>query len=163
MDSIFAYLQQNTEPRLRIYNKEWLNPLTLVSNTKDTSITSTKGAGMQVGTIQYSLGNLIFFWFSNSVSKICFEIGKCVTNDTNCSMHVWMCFKINAWESCKMRDTWQACKRKSARDPKNLCILPENSAEDLGSRRVLLVLRIYLWECTPKLLHLPPKSCHNFT
>ena len=34
--------------------------------------------------------------------------------------------------------------RNSARDLKNLCILPENSAEQLGSRRALLVLRIYL-------------------
>ena len=31
-----------------------------------------------------------------------------------------------------------------ARDLKNLCILPKNSAEDVGSRRALLVLRIYL-------------------
>ena len=35
-------------------------------------------------------------------------------------------------------------KRKSARDVKNLCIFPENSAEDLGSRGALLVLHIYL-------------------
>ena len=35
-------------------------------------------------------------------------------------------------------------KRKSARALKNLCILPENSAEDLGTRRALLVLYIFL-------------------
>ena len=35
-------------------------------------------------------------------------------------------------------------QKKSARDLKNLWILPENSAEDLGSRRLLLVLCIYL-------------------
>ena len=35
-------------------------------------------------------------------------------------------------------------KGKSARDHKNLCILPENSADDVGSRRALLVLCIYL-------------------
>ena len=35
-------------------------------------------------------------------------------------------------------------KRKSARDLKNLCILPENSSNDLRSRRALLVLHIYL-------------------
>ena len=39
------------EPRSRIWNKEWPNPVTLVCNTKDTSITLTKGAGVQGGTI----------------------------------------------------------------------------------------------------------------
>ena len=49
-----------------------------------------------------------------------------------------------------------------ARDLQNLCILPEISAEDLGTRRALLVSRIYV-NAPKKLLHLPPKSCHNFT
>ena len=40
-------------------------------------------------------------------------------------------------------------KKKLARDLKNLCILPENSAKGVGFRR--------------ELLHLPPKSCRNFT
>ena len=53
-------------------------------------------------------------------------------------------------------------ENQAGRDLKNLCILPENSAEDLGSMRALLVLHIY--ENAPrKLPHLLPKSCHNFT
>ena len=53
-------------------------------------------------------------------------------------------------------------ENQAGRDLKNLCILPENSAEDLGSRRVLLVLCIY--DNAPKKLpHLPPKSSHDFT
>ena len=44
----------------------------------------------------------------------------------------------------------KSAKRKSVRDLKNLCILQENSAESIGSRRVLLGLGIYLWEYTLK-------------
>ena len=49
-----------------------------------------------------------------------------------------------------------------ARNLKNLRILPENSAEDLGTRRALLVSLIYV-NAPTKLLHLPPKTCYNFT
>ena len=42
------------------------------------------------------------------------------------------------------QDKKAKAKRKSARDLKNLCILPENSSKDLRSRRALLVLHIYL-------------------
>ena len=49
-----------------------------------------------------------------------------------------------------------------ARDLKNLRIVPENSAEDLGTRRALLVSRIYV-NAPKKLPHLPPKTCYNFT
>ena len=45
-------------------------------------------------------------------------------------------------------------KRESARDLKNLCILPENSAEDLRSRRALLVSHLSM--------RMHPKNCHIF-
>ena len=57
-------------------------------------------------------------------------------------------------------------ERKSVRDLRNLCTLPENSAECLGSRRSAAGVTIYLsiYENTlKKLPHLPPKSCCNFT
>ena len=41
-------------------------------------------------------------------------------------------------------------ERKSVRDLKNLCTLPENSAECLGSRRSAAGVTIYLWEYTQK-------------
>ena len=51
----------------------------------------------------------------------------------------------------------------TVRDCKNLCILLENSTEGLGSRRKHCWGYIPAYENTPKkLLHLPPKSCHNF-
>ena len=53
-------------------------------------------------------------------------------------------------------------KLRIARDLQNLRILPEISAEDLVTRRALLVSRIYV-NAPKKLPHLPPKSCHNFT
>ena len=55
-------------------------------------------------------------------------------------------------------------ERKSARDIKKLRILLENSAESLGSRRECCLGYLSIYEYTPeKLLHLPPKSCHNFS
>ena len=45
----------------------------------------------------------------------------------------------------------------------NLCILPENFA-GLGSRKERCWGYAFVYENTPeKLLHLPPKSCCNFT
>ena len=49
-------------------------------------------------------------------------------------------------------------------DPKNLCILPGNSAEGLGSRRECYWGYISIYEnALKKFLHLAPKSCRNFT
>ena len=54
-------------------------------------------------------------------------------------------------------------KRKSARDLKNLSILPENSAEGLRSRRECCWGYVSIYENAPlKFPHLPPTSCHNF-
>ena len=66
----------------------------------------------------------------------------------------------------KMR--WQhrkaTAERKLAGDLKNLHVLPQNSAEGLGSRRQRCWCFVSVYENTPKKLpHLPPKSCHNFT
>ena len=48
-------------------------------------------------------------------------------------------------------------KRKSAGDLKSLCILQENSADGLGSRREHCLGYLCIYENTPeKLLHLPP-------
>ena len=47
-----------------------------------------------------------FFLFSNSVSKICFEM--CDKRYKLLSACVNACFKINAWESREISDTWQA-------------------------------------------------------
>ena len=47
-------------------------------------------------------------------------------------------------------------ERKSARDLRNLCTLPENSAECLGSRRSAAGVTIYLS------MRIHSKSCHIF-
>ena len=54
--------------------------------------------------------------------------------------------------------------KKSARDLKHLLILPENSAEDLGSRREHCCGYRSIYQNTPKKLpHLLLKSCSNST
>ena len=54
-------------------------------------------------------------------------------------------------------------ERKSARDLKNLCILPGNSAAGLGSRRERRWGFESIYDNTTEMLeHLPPKSYHNF-
>ena len=55
-------------------------------------------------------------------------------------------------------------EKKSVMDLKNLCLLLENSVEGLASRRQHCWGYISLYEnICKKLLHLPTKSCHNFT
>ena len=53
-----------------------MNPATLDCNTKNTSITSTKGAGMYRGTIQYSFENFIFFDFQTQFQKSALKLGS---------------------------------------------------------------------------------------
>ena len=61
-------------------------------------------------------------------------------------------YETKIWQHKKTR-----AKRKSARDLKNLHILPESSAEGLGSRTEHCWGYISIYENTPKKLpHLPP-------
>ena len=70
----------------------------------------------------------------------------------------------NIWVKDMATQKVLLAKRKSARNLKNLCILSENSAEGLGSRREHCWGYVSIYENIPeKLLHLPPKSCHSFT
>ena len=56
-------------------------------------------------------------------------------------------------------NTTTKAARYSAGDLKNLCIMPYNSAEGLGSKRERCWDFASVYENTPKkLLHLPPKA-----
>ena len=76
--------------------------------------------------------------------------------------------KAKSWAGYEWKIYWQHKKAKTARYSdwglKSLCILPENSAEGLGSRTEHWWGYTSVYKNTSeKLLHLSPKSCHNFT
>ena len=57
-------------------------------------------------------------------------------------------------------NTKAKAERKSARNLKNLCILPEIQQRALGSGESIAVTPVSIYENTPKRLpHLSPKSC----
>ena len=74
------------------------------------------------------------------------------------------CQAVSIWDKDIMTSQKAKAKRKWARDLKTWCILPENSAEGLRSRREHCWGHESIYENRPKkLLHLPPKSYGNFS